>query len=373
MISTETQKRSNWFTKFSLSFLAIVGASNAALFVILPILPFRLTQYIVPAGLSTLIIAILFSVGFSFYWHYKEKKGGFSSDKYHTWLTTLLRYWLAFHISIFGFEKIFEVNFAHSYHVHDSLVNTLTGPELTWVYYGYSYELSLIVCLFQIIGSILLLFRRTQLLGIAALLPVFFNIVLINLFYSIGLITAFTSIAITLGLTYLLLQRKEDIIALFRHYKNTLPSLGNNTLRIVARVFCIIIPCSFIIYYKNDVYASEKYFGKWKVESMVRNGKSISDSAWEKDSLAWKTIYIEERGKIFYCPNPHMYVDSTSILMKYDYNDKDDALKVISYEHNPVKPDTIPVQINKYTTKSMHWNMVFGSDTIQMQLKKVNN
>lgn len=371
MISAEAQKHSNWFTKFSLTFLAVVGAVNACLFVILPLLPFHMSQYIAPAGLLSLAISILFSLGFSLYWHYKEKKGVTNSVKYHAWLSTLLRYWLAFHISIFGFEKIFEVNFAFSYHVNDSLVDTLTGQELTWVYYGYSYGLSVIVCLFQITGSILLVFRRTVLLGVATLLPVFFNILLINLFYGISPITLFTSLVITLGLVYLLLERKEDILALLKQYKNTLPSVGNNTLRTLARIFCIVIPCIFILYYKNSVYASEKYFGKWEVETMTRNGKTVPDNAWEKDTLAWKNIYIEERGKIYYCPHPNLYVDSTSILMKYDYNEKDNFLKVISYEHHPEKPDTIPVQINKYDGKSMRWNMLFGKDTIQMQLKKV--
>lgn len=372
MIPTQTQKHSSWFKKFSLSFLAVVGAVNAGLFVILPILPFHLSQYIVTAGLLSLAIAILFSFGLSFYWHYKEKKGTLNSEKYYTWFTTLLRYWLAFHISIFGFEKIFEVNFAFSYHIDDSLVSTLTGQELTWVYYGYSYGLSVIVCLFQIIGSILLLFRRTILLGVATLLPVMSNILLINLFYGISPITCFTALVINLGLVYLLLERKEDIIALFKQYKSTLPSVGNNTLRTMARIFCIVIPCIFILYYKNSVYASEKYFGKWEVETMTRHGKAVPNNAWKKDTLAWKNIYIEERGKIYYCPHPNMYVDSTSILMKYDYNEKDNSLKVVSYEHHPEKPDTIPVQINKYDSKSMQWNMLFGKDTIQMQLKKVN-
>lgn len=320
----------------------------------------------------TLAGAILFSVGFSIYWHQKEKKGILNSEKYRNWLTTLLRYWLAFHICIFGFEKIFEVNFAFSNHVNDALVSTLTGQELTWKYYGYSYGLSLIICSFQIIGSILLLFRRTILMGVAMLLPVLFNIVLINVFYKIGIVTCFTSIVITLGLIYLLLQRKEDIITLFRSYKNTIPSIGTNLSRTMARIFCIVIPCAFILYFKNSVYASEKYFGKWKVETMMRNRKIIPEKAWQKDTLAWKNIYIEERGKIYYCPNPNMYIDSTSLLMKYNYNDKDNSLKVISYEHNAAEPDTIPIQINSFNGDSMQWNMILYKDTIQMSLKKVS-
>ena len=120
MISTETQEHSNWFLKFFLCLLAIVGAVNSVIYTIAPLLPAKWAARIIPVGLSMLLIAILFSVGFSIYWHYKAKKGKINSQKYRIWLTVLLRYWLAFHIMIFGFEKLFEVNFAFASHLEDA-------------------------------------------------------------------------------------------------------------------------------------------------------------------------------------------------------------------------------------------------------------
>ena len=212
MILAETQKQLSWFIKFSLCFLAFVGSANLALFVILPILPFYLSKYIMSVGLLTLVFAVLFSLGFSIYWHLKEKKGTVNSEKYRIWLTTILRYWIAFHITIFGFEKILGVNFASSYHIDDALLGTLSGQELTWKYYGYSFGLTLIISSFQIIGSFLLLFRRTVLLGVAVLLPVMLNIVLINLFYGIGPITALTSIIICILSSKRKLERYKGTI-----------------------------------------------------------------------------------------------------------------------------------------------------------------
>ena len=372
MNTIETQKNIKWFSKFSLSFLALVGAINTALFVIMPLLPFNLSKFILPAGFLALALSIVFSIGFSIYWHKKEKKGFSNSIKYISWLSTLIRYWIAFLLLDFGFQKIFEVNFNYSYHINDSLASALTGQELTWKYYGFSYGLALILASFQIIGSILLLFKRTILLGVAVLLPVLLNIVLINIFYSIGLITLFTSILITLGLVTLMLQQKVDIIHFFNLYKNTLPPIGTNFSRSIARILCILIPLVFVIYYNNSVHLSKKYFGKWKVESMTRNGRLVSENEWQKDTLAWQTIYIEERGKMFLCPNPYLYIDSASIFMKYHYDDKKQNFEVISYEKNPINPDTIAVDISNFKEKSMQWKMIFYKDTIQMNLKKVN-
>lgn len=370
MNSTEVMNSTKWFSKFSLSFLAIVGAINTTLFIIMPLLPYKLSQFILPLGFLALGLAILFSIGFSFYWHKKEKRGTINSIKYISWLSILLRYWIAFLLLDFGFQKIFEVNFNYSYHIDDSLASTLTGQELTWKYYSYSYGLSVILAFFQIIGSVLLLFKRTVLLGIAILLPVMVNIVLINIFYNIGPITLFTSILITLGLITLFVQQKVNLISFFNQHKNKLPSIGNNFSRSIARVFCILIPLLFVMYYNYDVQSSKKYFGKWKVTSMTRNGQLITENAWLQDTLAWKTIYIEERGKMFYCPNPYMYVDSTSLFMKYHHDENEQSFKVISYEKSRSKPDTIPVEINNFRDKSMEWKMILYKDTIQMALER---
>jgi hypothetical protein len=106
---------------------------------------------------------------------------------------------------------------------------------------------------------------------------------------------------------------------------------------------------------------------------MTRNGRVILENEWQKDTLAWKTIYIEERGKMYFCPNPHLYLDSISLLMKYQYDDdKNQNFKIISFEKNRNKPDTIPVQISKFKDESMQWKMILYKDTIQMELKKVN-
>lgn len=372
MNSIEAINNTKWFSKFSLCFLSIVGIINTSLFIIAPLLPSKLAQYIIPGGFLTLGLAVIFTFFFSLFWHNKEKKGLINSEKNNSWLISILRYWIAFLLIDFGFQKIFETNFAYSYHINDSLVSTLTGTELTWNYFGYSYGLSVILALFQITGSVLLLFRRTILLGVTLLLPVVLNIVLINVFYQIGPITLLTSVLITLGLLFLIYQQKVDIIGFLNQYKYTLPSIGNNSFRFFARLFCIVIPCLFVMYYNYDVYHSKKYFGKWTVKKMTRNGKIISENEWKKDTLAWKVIYFEQRGKLLFCPNPNMYVDSVSIFMKYEYDKNKDALKVISFEKNPKIPDTIPVVIKKFDENSMEWNMVFNKDTLQMKLKKEN-
>lgn len=370
MHSIEAQRKIKWISKFILSFLAIVGGVDSFLHIILPLFPYKWNQYIFPIGFSSLVLGILFSFGLSLYWHFKERNNSIDSQNFTIWLTTLLRYWLAFYISTFGFEKLFDVNFAFSYHIEDALVNTLSGQELTWKYYGYSYSLSVIIGLLQISGSILLLNRRTTLLGVITLLPVQLNILLINIFYGIGPLTTFISIIMVIGLSYLSLERKDEIIAFFSRYKSAFPRVGNNTVRKSVRFLCILIPFLFVFYYSYDVKKSQKYFGKWKIEKMTRNGEIVSEQELEKDTLVWKLIYFEERGKILFCTNPNMFVDSASLFMKYNYDNAKNSLSLISFENNPAKPETIPVKISNLKENTMLWEMIFNKDTIQLNLKK---
>ncbi|MDJ1498266.1 hypothetical protein QNI19_35350 [Cytophagaceae bacterium DM2B3-1] len=53
----------------------------------------------------------------------------------------------------------------------DKVANQLNGFELTWLYFGYSYSLALTIGLIQLIGAIVVLYKRSSLLGLFFLLP----------------------------------------------------------------------------------------------------------------------------------------------------------------------------------------------------------
>jgi hypothetical protein len=92
-----------------------------------------------------------------------------------------LRYISAFLLMGYGTSKLAHLQF----HLNQALalrrVSSLTGYELTWFYYGYSRTYSIILGLTQVGGAVLLLFRKTALLGALAMLPVIVNILLIDI------------------------------------------------------------------------------------------------------------------------------------------------------------------------------------------------
>ncbi|MGX7667998.1 hypothetical protein [Flavobacterium pedocola] len=369
MTTHPIENKTNWFSKFIISFLGLFGIGNSLL-TFIPLIPDTVEREVTPFVVITVFsLFLIASIVFSVYWHKKEKTGTIDSNKYKDWSIALLRYWIAFQMTSFAFSKFFEVQFGIAYIHKDTPLSMLSGNELTWSYYGYSYALSFIIGIMQLGGGILLLFRRTLLLGAAILFPIMINILLINFFYLNGPGAYITAVLTNLGLCYLLFLHKDEIIAFFTNLKTATQPLNNATFKTVGKIMSIATAAVFVTYFSFfHVKVPKSLHGKWHVTSMVRNGKNIDDFAWIKDTTAWKNIYFEERNQLLYCPNPYVYIDSVSVFMKYDYDEEKKSMKVIAFERET--PDTIPVDF-KLNKDNISWKMVLYNDTIQMQLKKV--
>lgn len=92
-----------------------------------------------------------------------------------------MRYTAAFLLLMYGSSKLAHLQFHMNQGLAQRPIASLTGYELTWFYYGYSRTYGCILGLTQIFGAVLLLFRKTSLLGAITMLPVIINILLIDL------------------------------------------------------------------------------------------------------------------------------------------------------------------------------------------------
>ena len=83
---------------------------------------------------------------------------------------------------MYGGSKLAHIQFSLPAAYTNRPIGSLTGYELTWYYYGYSYTYAFILGSVQIVGASMLLFRKTAFLGAALILPVIANILLIDIF-----------------------------------------------------------------------------------------------------------------------------------------------------------------------------------------------
>ena len=224
--------KSSWLVKFIESFI-VVGLVYSV-YVLCLMLPKG--WKIPPVAFSIgFFAAFIFAICFSIDWQNKESRGAFDSSKRHAVLRGAMRYWLAFQISFYGYAKLMNTQLFQDVYWNNTLTGKLAGLELTWTYFGFSHGMSAIIAFAQIGGSILLLFRKTTLLGVCILLPVLLNITLIDIFYGI-FAPLVLAIVFTLELLFLLLLRWKDLVEVFFRIPEVGPGILRSSVRWVIRV-----------------------------------------------------------------------------------------------------------------------------------------
>ena len=190
-------------------------------------------------------------------------------------LRMLCKYYIAYYMFSYAFAKILKTQFGFGpVYGADYNVSDYNGFMLTWYYYGHSRTYGLIIAACQIIAGILIIFRKTERIGILLFLSFMVNIVLVNIFYQIGPGAMQMSITLTaLGIFLLVSDWKGFQNYFFRTLdKNT--SVILKPIEISKKYFWLpfsIIPVLLYVQYDYINGLAKKYnstnelVGVWKV------------------------------------------------------------------------------------------------------------
>jgi hypothetical protein len=92
----------------------------------------------------------------------------------------------------------------------------LTGQQLMWAFFGYSQILPIFIGILQIIGSLLLLFDKTKLFGVALLLPILTNIILMDIVYHVNIGALFNAVLYFSILLFVLFFEKKKVMEIIK-------------------------------------------------------------------------------------------------------------------------------------------------------------
>ena len=134
-----------------------------------------------------------------------------SSNKVAYYLQLFCRYFIATGLLFYAAGKIFETQFYVNPSRLDMPFRFMSGFELLWTFYGYSYLYGLFLAGAQITVSFLLFFRKTVRLGLLIFFPIMGNILLIDIFYSIPALPAV--LPLLLAGTYLFIYDIKNFLA----------------------------------------------------------------------------------------------------------------------------------------------------------------
>lgn len=91
---------------------------------------------------------------------------------------------VVFGMFIYGGAKIVQFNGAAGF---DKSVADLTGMELMWAFYGYSKAYALTLGMMEIVGGLLILFKKTRLFGCLFLSTILVNIIMQDIYFGVHL------------------------------------------------------------------------------------------------------------------------------------------------------------------------------------------
>ncbi|WP_332368984.1 hypothetical protein [Spirosoma telluris] len=106
--------------------------------------------------------------------------------------------------------------------------------------------------------------------------------------------------------------------------------------------------------------------GSWKVEKLTRNGQVQPTTAWLTDRKAWCRIYFAGHEECVFSPNPYRFDPSECLGGSYKFDSLQNKLHVAFYSN-----DTLRATISNRTAETMQLQGIFGSDTLDIQLARL--
>jgi hypothetical protein len=163
-----------------------------------------------------------------------------------------LRYLSSFLILTYAIRKLIgSGQFGLAQALSTRPVGTLSGFELTWYYYGYSHAYGLILGLTQAVGGILLLFRRTALLGAAVLIPVMANILMINVFFTIAVGAEIVAALVLISCLLMLWQERQRLTSVFWSDQRLSTALGDSAEKMAVVLIAVLLLVEAVIFAKH--------------------------------------------------------------------------------------------------------------------------
>jgi hypothetical protein len=238
------------------------------------------------AGLSLLLL-----LGLSMLWHFQQDRKW--TNALFPLLCSFISGLIAFNLASFGWKKIFHLQFQVPGPIADQPIGSLSGEWLTWYYFGHSPAFAYLVGGMQILGSLLLLFRKTRLAGVMVLLPVIINIMMINIFYQLNPGALLQSVVLCLGILFLLSLDFKRLTRFFFMETNSgtgyLPFsvLSKNLLRALV----VILPFILVAVIKGKAGHSALPDGAYRVKNLRINNDCTRQEPCGNDSLLTKVYF----------------------------------------------------------------------------------
>ena len=316
-------------------------------------------QIIIGITICILITALVAA----FSWAIQKKQDNNKAINTLAFWQGAIRYGIAIDLILLGLQKIFGLQFSMPLAMLDLPFSSMSGEDLTFAYFAHSYSYVVILGIFQIAGSVLLLFGRTRLTGIFTLLPVMLNIVFINACYKMETGELAHSSILLAALVYLLFADYERLKEFFFRAKNTIPAVDfkNKPVKNGIRLSAIAIPLLLVTLYKFPERHPALY-GKYHVNNLFVNGQEVAPASCKDSALT--TVYFDQNADCVFEYNNQ----SKRLIGNYHFDESANKMTV-EWRYPVTVHDTLFVSISDFRPNTrMTLTGRMGNQPLQIEL-----
>jgi hypothetical protein len=317
-----------------------------------------------PVVVGSSVLFLIISLVYAVVWHRGEKRNALNSGAVKAFWIAVMRYAIALNLSTFGFQKIFHLQFITPLAMLDEPFSSLSSQWLTWSYFGHSYGFTCVIAGSQIIGSLLLVFNRTRLLGLIVLMPVLLNIIFIDYFYELDFGVLLHALILWIGVVYLLLLDYDRLVGFFLKYTpdETSFRIRNTFLKNTGRFSILFVPI-LLIAINGSPNKHPRLKGKYSVAAMKVNGKPMMATTCQDSLLT--LVYFDLHNECVFEFNSQ----PRRMFGTYNLDDKHEQL-TISWHFPPAAKEKFQGTLTQADT-TVVLNGTIGNDTIQVSLRKL--
>jgi len=325
--------------------------------------------------LINLFIAILASLIWSFGDRHRT-----NYEKLDQCLRFYIRIYLAYFMFVYGFAKVFLVQPAAITESRLTLPYGMQRPsQVFWHFLGYSDAFAQFIGWAEVVGGLLLLWRRTVTIGALLLAGVLSVVVMVNFCFSINV--RLFSLNLLLIAIFLLWKDRGRLVNLFFLNKPTVKvahvQLINHPLwrKIFMTLQLLLVTCLLYIAIRdNRIYTAARNTprpldGIYHTEYFIRGADTIPPL--QTDSMRWKKLIIDSHARHFH----FSYVQLSTDSLKYCNTIVDTIDKVIRFQFKAQDGrgtllDSCRMGYSLPDTSHLFLQGLWKNDSIQVMMKK---
>ena len=323
-------------------------------------------------GLAYHFIHMVVALLITFFWSIADRRR-INYERLNVWFLLYIRYYLAFTLLSYGMNKVFPLQGGFiTASVLEKPLGMMDPGELQWKFLAYSNVYKIFTGLGEVIGALLILWRRTATLGAMLLVAVLSVVVMLNFCFHIGV--KISSLHYLFIAFLIIWNDRTRLLNLFLLNRSVSPISYTPLIRSFfwSRLFSVFLISLVVcrLYQLTDRnntnwklmsnFSQKPLYGTYTSEYFIRGIDTIPPL--QTDSLRWKKLTIETMRDV-----SRVYIHLSTDSLIQSRTEIDTLQKTIQFQ---IRKDTLNMAWSLPDANHLHLAGKWKNESIKVMMKK---